>query len=250
MELTTPLLIAAAAAVFVVAMLYSSVGHGGASGYLAVMSLLPVRPGEMSTTALVLNVLVASIALTAFLRAGHLSGRLTWPFVAAGVPAAFVGGLWQVENRVYWMLLAITLVVAAFRLAMPERRAKSDPRSGPPPPMIAFPAAASVGLLSGTVGIGGGVFLSPLILLAGWADAKPTSATAACFIVANSAAGLCGRMMRGGLVIGPLAPLVAAAFLGGSAGSYFGANAFPSSALRRLLAPVLLFAALRLALKL
>ncbi len=232
--------------IFLVAALYSSVGHGGASGYLAVMALCGVAPALMAPTALILNVLVAGIALIAFLRAGHLSWRLSLPFVATSVPLAFLGGFLPISDRIYHLLLAFALLFAAWRLAMILVRHPIEEATRPIPFLLSLPVGGAVGLLSGMVGVGGGIFLSPLLILGRWATAKQTAGTAALFIVLNSLAGLAGRMLRGGVDVTPALPLLAAAFCGGLAGSYIGSQYFSGITLRRVLAGVLLFASVKL----
>lgn len=232
--------------VFIVAMLYSSVGHGGASGYLAVMSFLAVPPAEMSTTALILNLLVAGISYLAFLRAGYFSGKLTWPFLITSVPAAFLGALIHMPLRAYQLLLAAVLVFAAFRLAVPLPKTQESDGEQPMPIGWALSSGALIGLLSGIVGIGGGIFLSPLIILMKWADMKHTAASSACFILVNSAAGLCGRGVSNTVEMGAWAPLVVAAVMGGLTGSYLGANRLSGVTLRRILAAGLCIAAVKL----
>ncbi|HTY39233.1 MAG TPA: sulfite exporter TauE/SafE family protein [Bacteroidota bacterium] len=180
--------IAIAVLIFFVAALYSSVGHGGASGYLAVLSLFAVPPAVMSSTALMLNILVAGVALFAYLRAGHLSFKLAWPFVVLSIPAAYLGGLIHVSEKTYYLLLASALVFAAYRLALSAARADIKETERSVKLAISLPVGASIGFLSGIVGIGGGIFLSPVMILFRWADAKKTSAVAALFIVVNSLA--------------------------------------------------------------
>ena len=229
-----------------VAALYSSVGHGGASGYLAVLSFFAVPTETMASTALVLNILVAGIALYSYIRAGHLSWKLAWPFMLLSIPAAFVGGILRVSDRIYFLLLAVALLVAAFRLAMSAARSSEDTELKEVSLAISLPVGAGIGLLSGVVGVGGGIFLSPLMLLFRWANAKRTAAVSALFIVVNSVSGLLGRLARGGLHVGEFLLLIAVAFLGGLLGSYYGANRFSGVLLRRLLAVVLVIAALKM----
>jgi hypothetical protein len=248
-ELPLQVIAAASLLVFMIAVLYSSVGHGGASGYLAVLAFLAIRPSQMATTALLLNIIVAGVAGAVFVRAGHLSPTLTWPFVVTSVPAAFAGGLAPVTERVYFAMLAATLMAAAVRLAL-SLKAQGAESYRPPPLLFSLPAGAAIGLLSGVVGVGGGVFLSPLMILARWADAKRTAATSACFIIVNSLAGLGGRALRGDGDIGPLAPLLAAGLVGSLVGSSLGANTFSGATLRRILAVVLVAAASKLILSL
>jgi len=232
--------------VFIVAALYSSVGHGGASGYLAVLSLFAIPPAIMGSTALTLNVLVAGVALFSYVRAGHLSWQLAWPFTVLSIPAAFVGGLIQVSEKTYFLLLALALVVAAYRLAMGAVASVEETEFKRVKLSVSLPTGGAIGLLSGIVGVGGGIFLSPVMILFRWADTKKTSAVAALFIVVNSLAGLAGRLAKGELSIGGFVPLIAVAFLGGLLGSHFGANRFSGVVLRRLLAVVLMIAALKM----
>jgi uncharacterized protein len=239
-------MILVAALVFIVAALYSSVGHGGASGYLAVLSFFAVAPATMASTALTLNVLVAGIAMISYFRAGHLSFRLAWPFVLLSIPAAFVGGWMHVAVRTYYILLAFALLFAAFRLAMSARASKEEAETVPVTVGISLPVGAGIGLLSGIVGVGGGIFLSPLMILFKWANAKKTSAVSAFFIVVNSLAGLAGRYVQGTLVLGEFLPLIFVALCGGLLGSYFGANRFSGIVLRRLLAFVLVIASAKM----
>ncbi len=238
-----------ASLVFLIAALYSSVGHGGASGYLAILALFAVPPAQMATTALMLNVLVAGIASISYIRAGHFSFRLFGPFAVISIPLAFVGGMIEVSAPLYYVLLAIALLVAAIRLFLSLSSAKDAEEVRRMPLAVSLPVGGGIGLLSGIVGIGGGIFLSPVMLLLKWATAKQTAATAAVFILMNSLAGLGGRAVRSDLYLLPtILPLVAA-FAGGLLGSYWGARRFSSLSLRRVLALVLAFAAAKLILK-
>lgn len=231
---------------FIVAFLYSSVGHGGASGYLAILSFTDTPPDQMATTALILNLLVASISFISYWQARHFSWRLTWPFMISSVPAAFLGGLIHLPCRVYELLLSVVLIFAAIRLFMPPDKGVDNNNRKPGLP-TAISVGAGIGFISGIVGIGGGIFLSPIILIMRWANAKQTAAASAVFIVVNALAGLLGRLARCGVQVGDLAPLLAAGCVGAVAGSYLGAGRFPGLALRRILAVVLLIAALKLA---
>ncbi len=236
------------ALIFLVAALYASVGHGGASGYLAVLAFFSVPPQQMAGTALVLNVLVSGLASYAFFRAGHFSFRLFWPFAVTSIPLAFAGGLIHISNHVYYLLLALALLAAAFRLSMAVA-GPSDPSGTSPLKLsVALPTGAGVGLVSGIVGIGGGIFLSPILMLCKWATAKQTAAVAAVFILVNSLAGLAARTSRGDLDLVPAVVPLIAAFAGGLLGSYWGAHRFSSLALRRVLALVLALAAVKLVL--
>ncbi len=232
--------------IFFVAALYSSVGHGGASGYLAVLSLFSFSPNVMSTTALVLNVLVAGVGMLLFWKAGHLSLRKAWPFVVLSIPAAFLGGLVAIPDTSYFSLLALVLFFAAYRLMRPvtSQDEQSDLRPVRISSAVGF--GGGVGFISGVVGVGGGIFLSPLLIFLRWATTKQTAAISAFFIVVNSLAGLGGRLLRGSLEGGAMLPFILAAFVGGLVGSYYGSRKFTGVILRRLLAVVLLIAALKL----
>lgn len=232
--------------VFLVAVIYASVGHGGASGYLAVLSFFAVPAERMAAGALVLNLLVAGTAWIAFARAGYFRWRLVAPFLLSSVPFAFVGGWLHVPSGTYLLLLSGVLVWAGARLMM------SDDRSVHPRPLrigVALGAGAAIGFVSGVVGVGGGIFLSPLLLLMGWAETKPVAAASACFIVVNSAVGLAGRAFREVPDVGEIFPLVAAAFLGGVIGSTFGVQWLSSLRLRRILGIVLWVASAKMILK-
>ena len=232
--------------VLLVAVLYSSVGHGGASGYLACLSLVPgsLAPTQMATTALTLNLLVVGIGLWTFVRAGQLSMRLMGPFVLASVPAALLGGLMPLPLRAYSLLLAAALLLAAVRLLIRPLQGAAATR--PPQWPVAIVSGAVIGWLSGVLGIGGGIFLSPLVLLLGYATPRQAAACSACFIFANSAAGLAGRWFHGAVAFGVWWPLVIAAALGAWIGSRLGAGRFSSTALNRVLAIVLLIAVVKL----
>lgn len=234
----------------IVGALYASVGHAGASGYLAVMALLSLAPGVMRPTALAINVLVAAIALTQFARAGHFSWRLVWPFLVASIPMAFLGGTISLPDRPLKIAIGIVLLLTALRMAAMAYR-KPVPAGTPtatrPPALPAAVATGGVlGLVSGLTGTGGGIFLSPILLLARWADTKRTAATSACFILANSLAGL-GGLAKAGWTPKPwLAVLAAAACVGGLIGASFGSRRATPRTLNALLAGVLLIAGAKL----
>jgi uncharacterized protein len=237
--MSTELLVALAASIFVVATLYSSVGHAGASGYIAVMSLFSLAPASIKPTALVLNILVASLASWQFARAGHLSLRRVWPFALLAVPMAFLGGYLTLPIAAFKLLLGAVLLYSAlhFLLFKPsEREIKAAPL------WLALLCGAVIGLLSGLTGTGGGIFLSPLLLLMGWAGTKETAATSALFILLNSSAGLLGNLASTALLPSFIWPLVACAAVGGFIGSRLGSNKASAVLIRRLLSAVLLIA--------
>ena len=232
----------------VLAALYASVGHGGASGYLALLSLTTLGIGApwLKSHALCLNVLVAALAFFFFRREGHFNHRLTWPFVVTSIPMAMLGGALRLPEALYDTLLSLTLVWAAWRLVR-SAMANTTTIKGPPPLTVALAAGGAIGLTAGMVGVGGGIFLSPLLVLLGWADAKTTAASSAVFILVNSMAGLAGmaathQFQVDGSLLGPFAIAVG---LGGLAGARLGARNASETTVRRLLAAVLVVAATR-----
>lgn len=231
-----------ALAVSAIAFLYSSVGFGGATGYLAAMSLFGISPQVMASTALVLNILVASISFSSYFRAGHLSIRLLWPFLVASIPAALLGGYLKLTDQIYFILLYVVLTFVAIRLLFFSKRLEA--RTLRLPPLWVVPLVGlGIGLLSGIVGIGGGIFLSPVIIFAGWGTPKQSSAVAAAFIVLNSISGLVGRLTGGNFVFGEMGMmLIPFGLLGALTGSYMGAKKFSGLALRRALGIVMTFA--------
>lgn len=230
-------------AVFAVAILYSSVGHGGASGYLAVMALLAVSPAVTRPAALILNLFVASIAFIQFYRAGHFDWKVFLPFAATSVPAAFVGGMIQLPTAVYKIILGVVLILAAIRLAI-NLKAKSEPQA--PQIWAALVIGAGLGLISGLVGVGGGIFLTPILLLMNWTETKKAAGISALFILVNSISGLAGNYAQ----VTQLPPIVwfwiGAAVIGGIIGSTLGSFRFDSLTLRRVLAVGLLLAGTKL----
>jgi len=241
-----PLLAVLLGLVFFVALAYASVGHGGASGYLAVLSFFGMPPAVMAPSALLLNLLVSGTSFTAYWLAGWFVFRLLWPFLLTSIPFAFLGGLTAVPARLYLLLLSGVLFFAAYRLVVvaPPPLAESFVR--PPRLAVALPLGGGIGFLSGIIGVGGGIFLSPLLILLKWADAKRTAAASAAFIWINSLAGLYGHLLRTPVDWAGLVWLVAAVFAGGLVGSHLGAQRFPGPWLRRILGGVLLVATLKL----
>jgi uncharacterized protein len=234
-----------AALMALAAALYSSVGHGGASAYLAIMSLFSVAPATMRPTALALNLVVATFAAARFALKGQTNWRLLVAFAVTAAPAAFVGGRVALPESIYRPLVGAMLLVAAARLFwQPERLAARPVRT--PSFKVTLPVGAGLGLLAGLTGTGGGIFLSPLIILFGWEDARKTSGIAAAFIVLNSAAGLLGNLAAVGQLPTELPILVAAVFAGALVGSWLGVSRLPRHRLLQGLAIVLVIAALKL----
>jgi uncharacterized membrane protein YfcA len=233
--------------VFLVAILYSSVGFGGASSYLAVMSFFDVDPAVSATIALCLNILVAGIAFTNYALSGFLKLKVLLPFLLTSVPAAFVGGAVKIDLSVYQFLLHLVLLLVGLRIMFfPKPEAKPDQNNKHPPLGLALVLGILLGLVSGIVGIGGGIFLSPLIILAGWGSTKQAAACSAAFIVLNSISGLVGRVSGGTFVFSSFGwVLLPVGFVGGLIGSYLGARHLPVKKLQRFLAAILMIVVLR-----
>ena len=237
------LILLLACGMLVAAFLYSAVGHGGASAYIAAMALAGIAPAEMRPVALQLNVLVSALATFKFYSAGHFRWPLFWPFGVVSIPAAYLGGAITLPGSAYKILVGVVLLYAGWQLwwsarsgdeLRPLRRLRVP---------LAMGIGAVLGVLSGLTGVGGGIFLSPLLLLFGWAGTKHTSAVAAPFILVNSLAGLAA-----GLVRNPVPPpdyawwLMAAVLMGGWAGAEYGSRRFANPRIRRVLAVVLAIA--------
>lgn len=229
--------------VFLVALLYSCVGHAGASGYIAVMTLLSMAPADVKPVALALNVLVASIGSWQFRRAGWFSWRLFWPFAVLSVPCAFLGGRLALPAHAFKTLTGAVLLFSAARFAWdPAEAAETRTPSVP----VAAGSGAALGLLAGLTGTGGGIFLTPLMLLLRWGKTKETAAVSVVFILVNSIAGLLGNVSAARSVPPVAYALLAAAAAGGVAGSWLGSRALEPRAIKRLLAAVLVIAGLKL----
>ena len=246
MDLQTLLLLMLAFAL--VAALYSSVGHAGASGYLAVMALLGLAPDVMRPTALVLNLLVATIGTVRYSRAGLTSWTALLPLILGSIPLAFVGGRINLPVAGYRALLGAVLLVSAVVLAWRAYSRAQPVDEGPIrlPFATALMIGAAIGLLSGLTGTGGGIFLSPLLLLAGWAGPRRASGIAAPFILLNSASGLAGLGGSAAHFPSNLPWLAVAVLAGGYVGSQLGAHRLPARALLALLAVVLTIAGTKL----
>jgi uncharacterized membrane protein YfcA len=229
---------------FGTAVLYSSVGNAGASGYLAAMTLAGLPPEVMKSTALLLNIIVACITAGRFYRAGHFSWELFWPFTVASLPCAFLGGVLVLPGAFYQVIVGIVLVFAAYRLFWFADQKRPHTRAVPR--MTALLLGACLGFVSGLTGIGGGIFLGPLLLGMGWAAPHQSASVSAAFILVNSVAALCGETLSMH-ALPSAAPLWAGTvLLGGLVGSELGARQLAEVTLRRLLAVVLAIAGLKL----
>ena len=229
---------------FLVAFLYASVGHGGASGYLALMAIWGIAPEVMKPTALLLNLFVSLTSFIQFYRGGHFRWKLFLPFAIASVPMAFVGGMISVDADIYKKMLGILLLVPIIRFLFFRNIQVSEIRKADI--MISLLIGAAIGFLSGLIGIGGGILLSPALLLLKWADMKQTAAISALFIFVNSLSGLAGQLTKGIQFTSDMYVYVAVAFTGGLLGAYFGSLRFKTTILKYLLAIVLIVAAYKL----
>ena len=225
---------------FTVAFLYASVGHGGASGYLALMALLGFSPLVMKPTALLLNVLVSFIAFLSFYKAKHFKSALLWPLIAGSIPFAFIGAIIPVSDSAYKKLLGVVLLLSIVRLiwTKAEQALKPEPKW----PILFFIGAA-IGLVSGMIGMGGGILLSPILLLMGWSTMKQTEAISAIFIFLNSIAGIVGQLRTGFNLSPQILSIIVFVLMGGAAGAHFGAGKLPAKGMKYVLALVLVVAA-------
>jgi uncharacterized membrane protein YfcA len=235
--------------ILLAAILYSSVGHAGASGYLASMALVGIAPESMKVSALVLNVLVAVLGSIRYIRAGHFDWHTFYPFAVLSIPAAFIGGIIYLPPVLYKPAVGVILLLAAVQLVRSARRAtnaEAVPRHHPVPMLPAVATGGVIGLISGLTGTGGGIFLSPVLLFTGWARTRLTSGVSAPFILVNSLAGLAGttvslRALPAGLPLWSVAALT-----GGVIGTQLGSRWLPVPVLRHLLAAVLVIAGVKL----
>ncbi len=229
----------------IVAFLYSSVGHGGASGYLAVMALMGVAPAMMKPSALIMNLAVSLFSFIGFYKAGHFRLKLFLPFAISSVPMAFLGGTMTLSDSIYKKILAVCILFSIIRLLYKFNNNNEPNR--PIPLWAGLLSGGLIGLLSGMIGIGGGIVLSPLMLLMRWATLKETAAVSALFIFVNSLSGLYGQLQKGGIHLTEnLQWAVLATIIGGLFGSYFGSQKFNVPTLRNLLALGLVIACLKL----
>ena len=234
------ILLLLASGMLVAAFVYASVGHGGASAYIAAMALAGIAPAEMRPIALALNVLVSSIATYKFWRAGHFRWRLLWPFAAVSIPFAYLGGAITLPGNLYKIVVGVVLVYAAWQLWRSGRAGEEMKVVREPAIPLAMAIGAAMGLLSGLTGVGGGIFLSPLLLMLGWAGTKQTSAVAAPFILVNSVAGLAAGFVAGTAALPESTwALAAAVLVGGWLGAEYGSRRFANPVVRRVLAVVL-----------
>ena len=242
--MTTESLTLICLAIALVAFLYSSVGHAGASGYIAVMTLFGIAPTVIKPSALVLNIIVASLTSWQFWRAGHFSWKLFAPFAVLSVPLAFLGGYLNLPPSLFKILVGLVLIFSALRFIFETK--SEDEVTTPPSNAVAVSVGAGLGLLSGLTGTGGGIFLTPILLLKRWSKTKTAAAVSALFILVNSIAGLAGNYLKTQNIPSVSFPFAIAVLLGGVFGSYLGSRQFSPIMIKRLLSAVLLIAGLKL----
>jgi uncharacterized membrane protein YfcA len=221
----------------IVAFLYASVGHGGASGYLALMSTFAFPVSFMKPTALVLNILVSGLSFYFYYREKNFKWNLFYPFALTSIPFSFIGGYLKIDAFYYKIILATVLVFAVMRLLGFLGKEKENLKDINVPMALGF--GALIGFLSGLLGIGGGIILSPVLLLMGWATMKQTAAVSALFILVNSISGLFGFVSQGGSLPTSSGMLIGLVFIGGLFGAYYGSTKFNSKALRYVLSVVI-----------
>ena len=233
------------AAFLLVSLLYSVTGHGGASGYIAVMALLGLMPQEIKPMALGLNIIVSLIASVQFYRAGHFNKALFLPFALSSIPLAFIGGYIQLPTASFKILLGIALLFAAIRLypRAPSRQARQLPHWA-----IAAACGMAIGFTSGLIGIGGGIFLTPLLLFLHWATPRQAAAVSAPFVLLNSLAGLSGYLSHQAILPEHFMLSALVVMLGGLVGSYLGSRKLDNTTITRVLSAVILLAGLKLCL--
>jgi len=230
--------------VFLMAILYSSVGHGGASGYLALMAIFSFSPEFMRPSALVLNIFVSSIAFFSYYRNNHFRLKLLIPFIVTSVPFAFLGGIITVNPKTYKIILGIFLIIAIARMVYRPKNQVDEIKDINK--TAAFAIGIFLGFFSGLIGIGGGIILSPIIILLKWGTIKQTAAASAAFILVNSISGLIGQFSQGIKLAPEIGYMLVAAILGGIIGSYMGSYKITDKALKYALSVVLTFASYKL----
>jgi uncharacterized protein len=231
------------AGILIISFLYSSVGLAGASGYIAVLALSSMPSTGIKPVALTLTLIVSAVGSYQFWRAGHFSWELFWPLAVSSIPAAFVGGYINLPPQVFKVLLGVVLLYSAawFLVKPPPERAPQPPRLS-----VALLTGAGIGFVAGLTGSGGGIFLSPLMIVRGWAPTKTVVGIAALFIFVNASAGLAGHLASEQQFPIPALALAVAALVGGWIGAYLGSRRFTPLVIKRILAVVLTVAGLKL----
>jgi len=228
----------------VVAFLYASIGHGGASGYLGLMALFSIDPTMMRSSALILNLFVAGVSFIAYYRGGYFKPKILLPFIITSIPFAFLGASFNIDPKIYKIILGIFLFLAVLRMLIYKPKESSHIEN--PPIIPALLIGAGLGFFSGMIGIGGGIILSPILILLGWANLKQAAAVSAIFIFLNSASGLLGIIQSGFIGNTQISVWIIAALCGGLLGSFAGSYKFSSIRLQYILAFVLILASFKL----
>jgi uncharacterized membrane protein YfcA len=230
---------------FLIAILYSSVGHAGASGYLAIMGLVGVSAVIMRPTALVLNIVVAIITTIKFYRAGSFSWRLLLPLIITSIPMAYIGGKILLPESFYKPLVGLILIFSAWRLLVSTKNGRTFEVVQPSIPILLV-SGAGLGLLSGLTGVGGGIFLSPLLMLLNWAPMKVISGVTAGFILVNSISGILG-ILSTQLQFHPTLPVwIIVVIIGGFIGAEYGSKRLGNTTILRLLAIILVVSGIKM----
>jgi uncharacterized membrane protein YfcA len=245
MDLSTSTTIFIAVAVFAAALLFAIAGHTGASAYLAIFGLLDMTPDEIKPTVLALNVVVGIVAVYKFTRAGHFSWRLIWPFILTSIPFSFLGGLITLPTPIYRLLVGVVLVYAALRMLfnVPD---KKETQQDFPPVWLSLLLGAGIGFTGGLIGIGGGILLSPILLLTKWAGPQLTAGTIAVFVLVNSISGLLGHWSTSMHLPSQLPVWGVMALVGGWIGAEIGSRRLSATTIRRMLGLILLLAGTRM----
>jgi len=233
-----------AVCLMIVAFLYASVGHGGASGYIAILSLFSIPVDTYKPVVLILNIIIASIAFVQFYRAGYFKWSLCWPFLLSGIPFAFMGSRFAVQNKTYHLLLGLALILPIIRLVGVNPKENKVTRKMSL--WWAVPIAAVIGFIAGLLNIGGGIFLTPILIILAWANAKEAAAVSSLFIVCNSIAGLAGNANQDPVFNTTVYLWLGAAMTGGIIGSYLGSRNFKQITIQYILAGVLSIACIKL----
>jgi len=222
---------------FVIALLYSSIGMGGGTGYVAAMAFIGIAPAIMKPTALILNIIVASIASITYIQAGRFSWSILWPFLITSIPCAFLGGFITLQTTVFKLIVGVVLLFASYQLAFVSQ-GNQQQTLRPPRLSIVLPIGALLGLVAGLTGTGGGFLLSPLLILLGWAEARVVCGISAVFIMANSTFGLAGCLSKVACVPKEIIFLAIAVTLGGCLGSRYGSKKVSNKIIHKVLAIV------------
>ena len=228
----------------IIAFLYGSVGHGGATGYLALMAIFNFSPIFMKPTALLLNIIVASIAFIQFWRAGFFNKKLFYPFAIASIPASFFGGLIEVDTLFYKKILAVFLILAIVKMLPLTKKKTAQLKKLPLG--LGIIIGLSIGFFSGLIGIGGGIILSPIILIFNWGKVKEAAAVSALFIWVNSLAGISGQFIKGFELTSNIFIMIATVIIASFLGSYLGSKKINSKNLNYFLSLVLFIASIKL----